>query len=317
MAILTANETAQYLRQHDNYVILTHRHPDGDTLGSAALLCRGLRAIGKTAHILHNPETTPKYQFVVEGLCKPHEEAGDTIVCVDVAIPGLLPDAFMHLADKIQLRIDHHRNNGPFTTHEYNYATRASCAQVVHDVLVELGVELDIPMADAMYVGISTDTGCFQFGNTSDDTFLAGALCARVTPNLPKLNRALFATFSLTRLKLQGWIVENADFSQNGKVCVCGLSKKTLESLGVTEDDLENIAGFPRSIEGVVVSATIREEEDGKLKLSVRCPAEINAEEICKKFGGGGHKGAAAAVLDMPLEDAMAAVKAAIPEITV
>ena len=140
MGILTASETAAWLRQHDHYTILTHRRPDGDTLGSAALLCRGLRAIGKTAHVLHNPETTPKYRFVVEGLTKPKEAEGDTILCVDVAIPGLLPDAFMHLADKIDLRIDHHRNNGPFTTHEYNDAIRASCAQVVYDVLEELGV---------------------------------------------------------------------------------------------------------------------------------------------------------------------------------
>ena len=315
MASLTATEAAAYLRQHDHYAILTHRHPDGDTLGSAALLCRGLRAIGKTAHILHNPETTPKYQFVVEGLTKPQLGDSDTLVCVDVAIPGLLPDAFLPLADKIGLRIDHHRNNGPWTPYEYNDAIRASCAQVVYDVLEALGVALDIPMADAMYVGISTDTGCFQFGNTNDETFLAGALCARVTPNLPRLNRYLFATFSLSRLRLQGWIVENADFSQGGKVCICGLTQKTLDSLGVTEDDLENIAGFPRSIQGVVVSATLREEADGKLKLSVRAPAEINAEEICKKFGGGGHKGAAAAVLDMPMQDAIAAVKAAIPEI--
>ena len=315
MKKLTRTETAAFLAANDGFAILTHRRPDGDTLGSAALLCRGLRAMGKSAFVLENPETTPKYQFVVEGLTKAAADEGDTLVCVDVAIPGLLPDAFLPLAERIDLRIDHHRNNGPWTPYEYNYATRASCAQVVYDVLEALGVSLDIPMADAMYVGISTDTGCFQFGNTSDDTFLAGALCARVSPNLPRLNRYLFATFSLSRLRLQGWIVENADFSQNGKVCICALSKKTLEDLGVTEDDLENIAGFPRSIQGVVVSATIREEIDGKLKLSVRAPADINAEEICKKFGGGGHKGAAAAVLSMPMDEAIAAVKAAIPEI--
>ena len=315
MSSLTATETANYLQQHNNYVILTHRRPDGDTLGSAALLCRGLRAVGKEAYVLENPEITPKYQFVVEGLTKPTVSREDTLVCVDVAIPNLLPDAFLPLAEKIVLRIDHHRNNGPWTPYEYNDAIRASCAQVVYDVLEALEVELDIPMADAMYVGISTDTGCFQFGNTNDETFLAGALCARITPNLPKLNRYLFATFSLSRLRLQGWIVENAEFSQDGKVCICGLAKKTLEDLGVTEDDLENIAGFPRSIQGVVVSATIREEYDGTLTLSVRAPAEINAEEICKKFGGGGHKGAAAAVLTMPMDAAIAAVKAAIPEI--
>ena len=315
MAILTVNETAAYLRQHDAYVILTHRHPDGDTLGSAALLCRGLRALGKTAHILHNPETTPKYQYLVEGLTKPAAEPGDTVVSVDVAIPGLLPDAFLHLADRIDLRIDHHRNNGSFTPYELNDDIRASCAQVVYDVLEALGIALDIPMADALYTGVSTDTGCFQFGNTKDETFLTGALCARVSPNLPRLNRHLFATFSLSRLRLQGWIVENADFSQGGKVCICGIPAATLTQLGVTEDDLENIAGFPRSIAGVVVAATLREEPDGSLKLSVRCPADVNAEELCKKFGGGGHKGAAAAVLRMPMADAIAAVKAAIPEI--
>ena len=315
MAILTANETAQYLRQHDNYTILTHRHPDGDTLGSAALLCRGLRAIGKTAHVLENPETTPKYQFVVEGLTKPKEAEDDTILCVDVAIPGLLPDAFMHLADKIALRIDHHRNNGSYTPYEYNDAIRASCAQVVYDVLEELGVELDIPMADAMYVGISTDTGCFQFGNTKDETFLAGALCARVTPNLPRLNRYLFATFSLTRLRLQGWIVENIRIFQGGRLAVCALPRAVEKQLGLTEDDLENISGFPRSIEGVKMAATLRQTEDGKVKVSVRAVPGYDAAKICAQFGGGGHKGAAGATLDMPLEEAAEAIAAAMQQV--
>ena len=90
MAILTISNTADFLQKHDHYAIVTHRRPDGDTLGSAAVLCRGLRQLGKTAHVLENPEVTPKYAFLTESLCKAAPEEGDTLICVDVASPGML-----------------------------------------------------------------------------------------------------------------------------------------------------------------------------------------------------------------------------------
>ena len=113
MKNLTRSETAQILLAHDHYLIITHRRPDGDTVGSSAVLCMGLRQLGKTAHILENPEITPKYAHLHRGLTKGAAEEGDFVVTVDVASPNMLPDGCRDLA--FDLRIDHHGNATSFT----------------------------------------------------------------------------------------------------------------------------------------------------------------------------------------------------------
>lgn len=315
MSILTKNETAAYLGGRDGFVILTHRRPDGDTLGSAALLCRGLRQLGKQAYILENPEVTPKYTFLVEGLTKKDAAPEDMLVSVDVATPDMLPAAFMHLSHRIDLRIDHHRNPNPFTTYELVDPISAACGQIVHGVLLEMGAKLDIPMANALYTAVATDTGCFRFANAQPQTYETAAACARVTPYLRELNHILFGTVSLARLRLQGWMVEHALFLEQGAVCICPIPRKVEQEIGVTEDDMENISGFPRSIEGVQIAATLREDEEGRIKLSIRSYPDYDAGGICAKFGGGGHMGAAGATLDMTMEEAVKAVTAALPPI--
>ena len=315
MAILTNSETAAYLQSRDGFVILTHRRPDGDTLGSAALLCRGLRQLGKRAHILENSEVTPKYTFMVEGLTTAAPAPGDTLISVDVATPNMLPAEMAPWADKIDLRIDHHRNPNPFTTYELVDPVSAACGQIVYNVLLEMGATLDIPMANALYTAVATDTGCFRFANAQAKTYEAAAACARVTPYLRELNHLLFGTVSLARLRLQGWIVENALFLEDGAICICPIPLEVEKELGITEDDMENISGFPRSIEGVQIAATLRQEEGGKIKLSVRSLPDYDAGSLCAKFGGGGHMGAAGASLDMTMEEAVEAVKAMMPPI--
>ena len=314
MRTLTRNETADFLTGSDRFTILTHRRPDGDTLGSSALLCRGLRSLGKTAHILANPEITEKYAHLHAGLTKPAPEAGDTLVCVDVASPGLFPEAFAACKENISLRIDHHATATSFTQRELVEPQAAACGEIVYAVLTEMGVTLDIPMAEALYTAISTDTGCFRYANTTADTFAVAAVCAKVSPNLFEINQALFDTNSLGRLRLQGWLVEHALFLLGGTVAICALPLAVERELGLTEDDLENISGFPRSIEGVKIAATLRENPDGLKKLSVRAVPGYDAGAICAKFGGGGHKGAAGANLNLPMDEAVQAVRAAIEE---
>lgn len=316
MKSLTINETAGFLREHDRFTILTHRRPDGDTLGSAAVLCRGLRQLGKTAHILENPEITEKYAPLHQGLTKASPEENDTLICVDVASAGMLGQAFAPYQEKIALRIDHHGNAQSFTPMELVQPDRAACGEIVYEVLTQLGVTLDAPMAEALYTAISTDTGCFRYANTTENTFLVAAACARVSAELFRINQQLFDTNSLARLRLQGWLVENARFLQGGQAVVCALPLEIEKKLGVTEDDMENISGFPRSIEGVKVAATLRQEPSGLVKLSVRAVPGCDAAAICAKFGGGGHKGAAGASMDMPMDEATEAVTKAL-ELTV
>ena len=179
MKTLTRNETAQFLLQHDNYTILSHRRPDGDTIGSSAALCLGLRKMGKTAHVLFNEEISDRFRWLHEGLTKDCVEEGDMIVSVDVASPGMLPKAFEHLLGRITLRIDHHSSATSFTDVELVDGGSASCAEVVWDVLAAMGVEMDKTIAEAVYVGTSTDTGCFRYSNTTAHTFATAAECAK------------------------------------------------------------------------------------------------------------------------------------------
>ena len=115
MKILTRADAARFLLEHDHFAILSHRRPDGDTVGSSAALCRGLRQLGKTAHVRVNKEVTPRFAWLHEGLTKPWVEEGDTIVSVDVASPEMLPADFRPLLGKIALRIDHHSSATSFT----------------------------------------------------------------------------------------------------------------------------------------------------------------------------------------------------------
>ena len=315
MTSLTRNETAKVLAEHDRFVIVTHRRPDGDTIGTSALLCLGLRQLGKTAHVLQNPEITEKYAHLHAGLEKACAEEGDTVVSVDVASPNMLADSARNLESRIALRIDHHATATSFTPWELVDGDAAACGEIVYDVLRQMGAKLDVPMAEALYTAISTDTGCFRYANTTANTLRVAADCMEAGADTFRLNQVLFETNSLGRLRLQGWLIENALFLQDKRIVICPLPRAKEQELGLTEDDLENISGFPRSIEGVKSAATLRQEPGGRIKLSVRAVPGYDAAAICREFGGGGHKGAAGASMDMTMEEAVEAVKAAMPEI--
>ena len=315
MTKLTISEAARFLEGKDRFAIVTHRRPDGDTLGCAALLCLGLRQLGKTAFVLCNPEITEKYAPLLAGLTKAAAEEGDTLVAVDVASANMLGAHFSSLEGKILLRIDHHGSATSFTDFELVDPEAAACGEIVYGVLTEMGAKLDVPMATALYTAVSTDTGCFRYANTTANTLRAAADCKEAGADTFSMNQLYFETNSLGRLRLQGWLVENALFLQDGKVVLCPLPRSKELELGLSEDDLENISGFPRSIAGVKIAATLRQEPDGKIKMSVRAVPGCDAAAICQKFGGGGHKGAAGASMDMTMEDAVKAVAKAIPQL--
>ena len=305
MKNLTRAEAAGFLLSHDNYVILTHRRPDGDTVGSAAALCLGLRQLGKSAFVLENPEITDRFAFLVAGLTKEAPEESDTLVCVDVASPGMLPKCFEQYKDRCALRIDHHGSATSFTDEELVDAGSASCAELVCDVLTILGIQLDKAIATAVYVGASTDTGCFRFANTTAHTFMIAAICAQAGAEVYKLNQDLFETNSLSKLRMHAWMVENMKLFGDGKLAIVAIPRAVEELIGVTDDDMDNISSYPRTVAGVCMAATLRQTKDGESKISVRAIPGYDAAAVCAAFGGGGHKGAAGASTPMGLEEAV------------
>ena len=304
-------ECAAWLSCHDDFCILTHRRPDGDTLGSAAGLCRILRQAGKTAHVLENPDVTDRLSFLPEGLTKPEAGENDTILCVDVASPGILQKNAEHLLSRCALRIDHHATATSFTPNELVDAGAGACGEIIYDIAEELGQKLTKVAAEALYVAVSTDTGCFRFANTTDHTFLVAAACAAAGAEIYRLNQLLFETNTLSKLRMRSWIVENLQLFADGTMAIVAIPRAVEDLLGVTEDDMDNISSFPRTVAGVEMAATLRQTKDGQTKLSLRAVSGLDAAAVCARFGGGGHKGAAGATMALPLEEAAFAVKEA------
>ena len=307
MKSLRLKETADFLRENDNYTILTHRRPDGDTVGSAAALCRALRKLGKQAWVLENPEITPRFSWLLEGLTKETAGENDTVVSVDVASPGMLPKAFMDLKDRVALRIDHHGTGTSFSEYELVLPEWAACAEIIADLLVPLNHGVMEPeLADALYVGVSTDTGCFRFANTTAHSLFLAGQCAAAGARIFQLNQQLFETNSLAKLRMHAWMVENMKLFGDGKLAIVAIPRAVEELLGVTDDDMDNISSYPRTVEGVCMAATLRQTKDGETKLSVRAVPGYDAAAVCAHFGGGGHKGAAGGSTHLSLEEVAA-----------
>ncbi|MBR4017698.1 MAG: DHH family phosphoesterase [Oscillospiraceae bacterium] len=316
MTTLTKEQTSEFLSGHNHFSIITHCGPDGDTVGSAAALCLGLRQIGKTAHVLENPQVPEKYRYLLENLTKPDAQPGDTIVSVDVAAAQMLSEASRHLENQVDLRIDHHGSATPFAKYELVDSTAAACGEIVYDLITLLGATLDKNMANALYTAVSTDTGCFRYANTTGRSFALAAKCADASGDIMPIAQELFDTVTMGKLRVQSWILEHMHSLCDGKILVCGIPADLQEQLGITEEDMGNLSGFLRSIEGVKMAATVKQDKEGHTGFSVRAVPGYNAAAVCEKFGGGGHKGAAGASMEnVTLDDAVAALIAAMPEI--
>lgn len=304
MKRLTRAETAAWLKSHDHYRILTHRKPDGDTVGSAAALCRGLRAMGKQAYILPNPELTPRYSPFHQGLTAPEPEPGDILLSVDTATAGMLSAVYAGLAEQVALAIDHHPSNSGYAENTLLEPEAAACGEIIYSLLEELGVTLDPEMADALYVAVSTDTGCFRYSNTTARTLRTAAACADAGAALYSLNQMIFETRRLSRLKLESYMTEHLELYGGGRVAFCLIPAEVERKCGIQEDDMESVATFARNVEGVELAVTMRTEASGGTKLSVRCAPGYNASALCAAFGGGGHAAAAGARTACPQTEA-------------
>ena len=312
MKKITRTEAADWLKKQTSVCILTHVRPDGDTLGSAAALCRGLRALGIDAWVLENPGTGEKQQYLLQGLTADAPAENAVLVSVDVASAGMLyPEAEPYLP-RIALRIDHHGSAMSFTDMELVDPEAAACGEIVWDLLGLMGVTLSREMAVALYVAVSTDTGCFRYANTTAHSYETAAACAATGAELYPITEELFVTNTLGKLKMQSWILDHAEFFAGGRGAVCAIPREVEDT--VSKDDMESLSGLLRTIEGVEMSGMLRQKPDGTTKLSVRAVPGRNAGEVCARFGGGGHKGAAGASLALDLESARQQVKDAITQ---
>ena len=308
---MTRSECAAYLRERDGFLILNHRRPDGDAAGCAAALCLGLRALGKQAWVLPNPDMTERYLPLFAGLHAAADDRPETVVALDLAEESILQVNAGAWAGRVQLCIDHHPSNAGYAERNYVDPGAAACGELVYFLLLELGVPVDPAIARALYIAVSTDTGCFRYKNTTPQTLRVGAALLEAGAPID-LNRTLFMKKSRGRLLLESRMIAGLEFFQEGEADVAAVTLEDLADCGVTEEDLEDLAAIAGSVRGVELSVTLREVEPGSWKVSVRTGQYGNAGLVCAEFGGGGHGMAAGCTVKGSQGEVREALKAAV-----
>ena len=308
--MLTVSETAALLRSFDNVLILTHVRPDGDTVGCAAALCAGLRALGKTAYLLPNPELTDTTAPYFRPYEAPADFLPDKVVSTDIATLGLLPENAKRYAGRIDLAIDHHPSFEHFGAANIVRPEAAASGELMYSILAHLG-PITAEMALPLYVAVSTDTGCFAYGNTTANTHAVAAALMSTGIDYHTVNKVFFRTKSRKRMQLEGSMLSTAEFYDRDRVAVLSVPISLMEKVGATESDAEDLSALGGQIEGVDCAITMRELRPDVWKMSVRTGARINATQMCGLLGGGGHAAAAGCTVEAPWAEAKRQILAA------
>lgn len=299
---MTAKMTANLLKQKDKILIITHKKPDGDTTGCASSLCQSLRLIGKEAYILSNPEVTDRYEYLIKPYYAPAEYKPEFTVLVDMADEKLRTENAKTY--KMDLCIDHHQSN-TFFAENTCLLIMGSCGEVIYEVISNLGLELNEKMAEAIYVAISTDTGCFRYSNTTLNTHMVAMKCYESGFDVAHTNKRLFETKTYERISLEKFVYDNIIFFDDKKIALIYISQSDIEKLNAKSDDIDSISALPRQIEGVDIGFTLIQKENGEIKVSIRTTTKVSANDIAAKFGGGGHIRASGVTLNMDKDEAI------------
>lgn len=302
--MITLESAAKTLLSKDKILILTHRSPDGDTIGSGYALAMALRKLGKSVKVDCTDPFPEKYSYFTDKLEK-LEFDEEFVVSVDIADTKLLGEKLSDYADKIDLCIDHHGSNIKYAKEYYVEASAAAAAQVIAKLIRLMNVEFDKDIANAIYTGITTDTGCFRYTNVTAETHRIAADMIDCGAESGMINRLMFETKSRSRLEIERRVMDSIQFYLDGRCAIAYATIDMMKESGAVDSDMEGVSSMPRQIEGVMAGITLREKNNGKFKVSVRTTDELDASAICANFGGGGHKAAAGCMITGTLNEAI------------
>ena len=305
---LSLDEVCDRLLAAERPILLSHVRPDGDTVGTAAALAhfyasRGLRAAWCCADPLPR-----RLAFLFEGLslATPTENAGGTVIALDIASPAQLGGLAEEYLDRVSLSIDHHEVGEPFAP---SYITPAAATgEILYTLfarMVERGDIKEIPaaVAAALYAAISSDTGCFKYANVTPKTHQVAAALLSLGIAADHINRLLYDSRTEGQLAAEKLALSHFTTRLGGRVGAVLLSLADRE--GIPEEDFETAIDIARSLAGVEIAVAIRELDGGKCKVSLRA-TEADVAVIAQSFGGGGHARAAGCTVVGDPEDALA-----------
>lgn len=297
----------QALRETHSLIITTHREPDGDGLGAEAALAEALEQLGKSVRVINNDDVPDRFAFIDRTTmfetydASVHDgvlDQADALVIVDAAHPertGWLKTVVEGFAGTTVV-IDHHPTGG-WAQIDYVDPTAAAASEIVDDVIAALSVRMTPTMAEALYVGIASDTQCFMTPNTTPDTHRRAARLLNAGASLEKIHQALWGSWSEGRLKLQGQFLQSLQSRVDGRLFYGVITHNDLHRLDQTPADMEGLVNQALTIAGTDMVILVHEADDGTVRLSFRSRNGVVVDELARSFGGGGHGRAAGATV--------------------
>ena len=277
---LNVQQMAQRLMTADNILILCHKNPDGDTIGCGSALYCALKALDKNVAVLCSDAIPNRYAFMTQ------------------------------FSRHVDLCIDHHAGNSGYADFTLLNGSAAAAAELLYEVINAMGVAITPHIADCLYTGLATDTGCFRFSSTTANTHIVAAKLIEAGCHVEELNTLLFDTKPRERMEAERIARNHLEYYLDGRCALIYLTRDEIEQSGVDPADLEELTSLPVSIEGVKVGLTLRQQPGGSYRISVRTAKGVDACAIARRLGGGGHSRAAGCELLGNLENAKNAILA-------
>jgi len=294
-------EIGRVLREYNKFAVLSHVRPDGDALGSTLALALSLKGLGKEVRAWNEEGMLEKYNFLAQAelLTQPPSEPEDfdVVVALDTAVQnrlGSTTSAVRHA--KLWINIDHHPSNPRYGDLVYIDPTAPATGQILFEFLTNQNFPITPEIAENLYAAISTDTGSFQYPNTTVRTFEIAAELVRCGVEVGRISQLLYENFPRRRIELLRELLGTMQFGCDGKLAWFSLSQTAALALGVIPEDNEGLIDHLWSTRGVIVAIFFEELPDGKVRVSMRSKNEaVDVCAICTQFGGGGHVLAAGA----------------------
>lgn len=303
------DELIETLETPADTLIIFHRNPDADAVGSAFALGRVLEQLGSPTRCICCDEVPENLQFLMNEvqesvLCDAvlSDFEPERIITVDTASLSQMGELANLFGERVDLMIDHHESDASYGARVYIRTGAAATGEIIFDIIKKLASEeriiIDEEMCIDLYAAISGDTGCFRYSNVTPKTHLRAAELVASGIDCADINRRLFENKSLERLRAQSAAISNMELFADGKIAVVTFPYALKAALGLSDDDLGALVDIPRSLFGVEVALCIRQPlPEGKFRVSARSNGEYDVASLCRRFEGGGHAKAAGCTL--------------------
>ena len=295
------------LREKDRFLVSCHENPEGDAIGSELALALALRKMGKTATVLNADPVPANLLFLPGADTVVFDEDGskyDVAVVVDCGSPERTGRVGHELRKcPLLVNIDHHRTNGDIGELALVDPDAAATGLLIHRVLSAMGYEICLDVATNIYVAVLTDTGSFHYGSSSPEAFEVAGEMVRRGVDPWAVAEQVYETQSARRLRLLGRVLDSLEVSADGRVACITTMREDLREFASGKDALEGFINYPRSIVGVEVAVSFRDEEGGVFRVSFRSKGRVDVSAVAARFGGGGHRNAAGCTVPGTLAD--------------